>query len=137
MSAALILPVALRAQVLEHALREAPREAVGLLGGIGGTASVALPLRNRAPGLHEFFADPYEQFQAERGLAGEGLEVVAIYHSHPDGGPRPSQADLAFAQVWPCFQLIVVPPLSRGDSVQWGVWRWAEGRLVECALHEA
>jgi proteasome lid subunit RPN8/RPN11 len=85
---------ALLEQTLSHLRLEAPNEGVGLWVGHGGRVERIVPL----PNLHEqplsaYNADPQALIGALRGLEREGLELVAIYHSHPQGPPRPSQTD--------------------------------------------
>jgi hypothetical protein len=87
---ALIVPMELRRELIDHAERESPMEAIGMLGGRGTRAIRVVPLRNRAADPHAFFADPYEQFLAERLFARVGLKIVALYHSHPGGGAHPA-----------------------------------------------
>ena len=104
----LTLPTDLHEQILGHAWESRPKEAVGLLGGRpGGEVTLALPLPNVAAGNKRFIADPFAQFCAFRRLASEGLELLAIYHSHPGGGLDPSADDLEHAKHWSCVHVIV------------------------------
>jgi proteasome lid subunit RPN8/RPN11 len=105
--AAIKLPLVLYQRLVNHARSALPMEAVGLLGGRQeGTATVAIPLPNLA-GPRAFWADPLAQFKAERQLEQSGLQLVAIYHSHPGGGTQLSPLDLAFAQERPCIQIVI------------------------------
>lgn len=131
---ALVVPDSIRSDLLTHAERESPREAVGILGGRGSTAMRVLPLLNRAVDQHAFFADPHQQYLAERSLEREGLEVVALYHSHPGGGAAPSIADLEFSVGWPCAQLIVVPAGGPNASARIHAYRWLDGELHEVSV---
>jgi proteasome lid subunit RPN8/RPN11 len=105
----LILSGHLRDQILSHARKSQPNEAVGLLGGNSdGRVTLALPLPNIAVENKRFVADPFEQFSALRRLKSEDLQLLAIYHSHPDGGVDPSEEDLEYAKRWSsCAHLIV------------------------------
>lgn len=95
-------------QMLLHARAAQPREAVGLLGGSAtGQVKIALPLTNIASDARAFFVDPYSQFCAFRELETKDLRLLAIYHSHPDGGIDPSPADLTYARHWSCAHLII------------------------------
>jgi len=44
--------------------------------------------------LGAFFADPHAQYLLERKLAVAGHEVIASFHSHPEGAALLSDADL-------------------------------------------
>src|SRR2546421_11427722 len=104
----LTIPAELWGQVLQHARESLPREAVGLLAGnANGRVMLVVPLPNIAPGEREFIADPFAQFCALRRLQSEDLQLLAIYHSHPDGGGDPSEDDLGYARRWSGVPLIL------------------------------
>src|SRR5262245_50311920 len=106
--ASLTISAEMYGQVLRHVRKSLPREAVGLLGGrTGGQVTLVLPLPNIAPASRQFIADPFAQFCGLRRLEAEGLQLLAIYHSHPDGGVDPSEDDLLYARRWSCVHLIV------------------------------
>jgi proteasome lid subunit RPN8/RPN11 len=106
-------------QVLGHARSALPAEAVGLLGGLDSTVTVSIGLPNLA-GLGAFSADPRAQFLAQRQLAADGLELLAIYHSHPGGGATLSARDQQFAQPWQALQVVVAVarPFGRADELR-------------------
>ncbi len=110
---------AVHEQVLGHARSVLPAEAVGLLGGLGSVVTVALALPNLA-GPGAFHADPRAQFLAQRQLAAAGVEVLAIYHSHPGGGAVLSARDRQFAMPWRVFQVVVAVarPFGRPDEMR-------------------
>jgi proteasome lid subunit RPN8/RPN11 len=112
----LILSRHLREQILSHARQSQPREAVGLLGGCpDGRVKLALPLPNIAMGDKRFVADPYEQFSAVTRLKSEDLHLLAIYHSHPQGGVYPSEEDLEYAKSWSCCAHLIIAFGTRGQ----------------------
>jgi proteasome lid subunit RPN8/RPN11 len=100
------LPRAVYDQMLGHAAEALPAEAVGLLGGVGHQVCRHIALPNVLGGK-SFLADPYAQFKALRQLAAEGLEPVAVYHSHPGGGVGLSSADMTFARRLPYLQIVI------------------------------
>jgi proteasome lid subunit RPN8/RPN11 len=130
----LVLTGSIRAQLAEVTGREAPKEAVGLLGGSRDVVSLVLPLTNCSASEDTFFADPHEQYLAEQELQRQGLEIVGTYHSHPDGAPVPSATDATFAAYWSCPHLIVVPPSVTSIRARWGAWIWREGVLLEAPI---
>lgn len=97
------LPRALRDNLWSHAVREAPRECVGALGGTWhaseGRAVTFYPLENVAPTPEtQYLAHPGHFLRALKAMQAEGLELVALYHSHPYGPGHPSLTDTRLAE---------------------------------------
>jgi proteasome lid subunit RPN8/RPN11 len=109
------------AEVSARALAEAPLECCGLLAGTraGGVleAVAALPLVNQLASPTRFISEPAGLFKALRRAREMGLEVLAVYHSHPDGPPAPSATDLEWRWAPGVADLIVAvgggAPLAR------------------------
>lgn len=76
----------------------APEEGCGLLGGeilTGiGLVKFVLPITNTLHSRTRFKMDPVEQLAAFEQLDAQGLALIGIYHSHPNGPPAPSSTDL-------------------------------------------
>lgn len=80
--------------MVEHARRERPCEACGLLAGAGVVLSGHIACSNGSADPRRLFEiPPAELFAAFRGLRELGLEPRGIYHSHPDGTAAPSRRD--------------------------------------------
>lgn len=110
-------------------------EAVGMIGGDReGVARLIIELPNLA-GNDEFFADPFSQFQAEKRFSNEGLQVIAIYHSHPGGGLELSEADLVAAARWHCLQIVIVPELNPVENENMRCYRvMDQNKFVEVKI---
>lgn len=85
--------------MLWQARAESPLECCGLLAGMvraDGVGEVRLryPLLNAAASPVEFESEPRSHFSADRDIRRQGLEVLAVYHSHPTSEPIPSRKDL-------------------------------------------
>jgi proteasome lid subunit RPN8/RPN11 len=78
-----------------HVNAEAPLEACGLVGGLNGEAKIVLPVKNATGSSTRFQMEPRAQLRAIEQIESEGLEIVAIFHSHPRGPTVPSPTDIA------------------------------------------
>jgi proteasome lid subunit RPN8/RPN11 len=80
-----------------HVTAEAPLEACGLLAGSEGTSQAVFRIQNELASSTHFRMQSKEQLKAFLAIEGAGWQLQAIYHSHPEGPPRPSQTDVAEA----------------------------------------
>jgi proteasome lid subunit RPN8/RPN11 len=78
----------------EHTAGQAPLEACGILAGLGKQVQAIYPIKNVLKSRVRFRMDPHEQLQAMLEIEKQGMEMLAIYHSHPNGPPKPSATDL-------------------------------------------
>ena len=85
------------ARIIEQARAEAPNEACGYLAGQGGRAKLAIPMRNVDASPEHYSFDPGEQFAAVKEARAEGLDLIAVYHSHPATPARMSAEDIRLA----------------------------------------
>jgi proteasome lid subunit RPN8/RPN11 len=126
MSAAIVVPRAISDRMFHTAHAAAPAEVVGILGGLVGRVSELVELTNQL-GTEGFLVDPREQFVAERKISALGLQIVGIYHSHPNGGPTMSLRDIAYAARWPVVHVVVavcrsrLPDEMRGYVIDHGI----------------
>ena len=84
-------------QMRAQAIAGAPLEVCGLLAGLNEKSQAVFPIRNEEGSSTRYRMDPKEQLQAFLAIERAGWEILAIYHSHPAGPPRPSKTDLAEA----------------------------------------
>jgi desampylase len=94
------LPYSLRDRLVAEARAAYPRECCGLVEGVrDGEAVRALALHPVANVAEDpaggFLIDPAVHLRLSRSLRGSGREIVACYHSHPDGRVQPSARDRA------------------------------------------
>lgn len=62
-----------------------------------------------------FVIEPLDFLKAEREAAKKGLEVLGIYHSHPDHPALPSQYDLDHALPFYSYLIVSVAEGAAGD----------------------
>src|SRR5215469_8207549 len=91
-----------------HALEARPEECCGLLAGDGEVISYVYRLHNEADRPEtRYFASPEDLFAAMKGMRQEGLEMMGIYHSHPNSPAYPSTSDVELAFYSDCVYFIV------------------------------
>lgn len=83
--------------IIAHALEGFPLEVCGILGGRDGAVSAGYRMTNTDASNEHFMMEPKEQFAVSKDLRSRGLEMVAIYHSHPETPARPSAEDIRLA----------------------------------------
>jgi proteasome lid subunit RPN8/RPN11 len=84
--------------VIGHARACRPEEACGLLAGDGnGTIRRVFLMENAEHSQTFYVMDSEEQFRVFDEMEREGLELVAIFHSHPHSPAYPSMRDLELA----------------------------------------
>ena len=99
--------------MVSHAEAIYPDECCGvMLGKEGDTKLVqqALPLDNVAEGSHRarYELRPDDLFRAQREARERGLDVIGIYHSHPDCDAYFSETDLKNSCPWYSFVVLSV-----------------------------
>lgn len=87
------------------------QECCGLLAGHDGEITCLFPATNAAinPATSYEIALP-ELFQLMREIRAAGLEMLGIYHSHPNGKNEPSPRDIAWAY-YPDVAYFIISPL--------------------------
>ena len=127
------LPPAVRRAILEHAHQEAPRECCGFLIGSHGRVQFALRMTNIARSRTRYRIDSREHIRLRRLLREfvPALEIVGVYHSHPDGPATPSPRDCAEAN-YPEW-LFAIADLS-GRAARLGVFTIAAGKARRARL---
>jgi [CysO sulfur-carrier protein]-S-L-cysteine hydrolase len=113
-----------------HASRRLPLEACGLLAGKNGRVVSTLGVPNAERSPVRFRMEPRAQWRAFQRMEAAGLELVGIYHSHPNGPEAPSPTDIAEA-MYPVAQII----WYRADG-KWrgGGFRIEGGKVTEISL---
>ncbi|VAW40989.1 hypothetical protein MNBD_CHLOROFLEXI01-1400 [hydrothermal vent metagenome] len=130
----LILTEEIHEAIKAHGEASYPFEGCGLLLGQAeaGNNSVTeiRPMRNVWPVEAEkpirFSIDPDAWQQAEVAAMMAGLDVIGIFHSHPDDVPVASPRDLAWAS-WPGYSYLITQVL-KGTPTYSQSWQLAADR---------
>jgi proteasome lid subunit RPN8/RPN11 len=83
-----------------------PEEACGLVAGRHELACEIFAVTNVLHSSVEFSMHPQEQIDAFQKIEAEGLTLLGIYHSHPQGPPGLSKRDIAQAYYPGAIQLV-------------------------------
>ena len=119
--------------IRRHGEADYPAEACGLIGGsVEGNHKVAVqlvPLVNRRTdsARNRYLIDPESFRRGEERLARDGLDVIGVYHSHPDHPPIPSAFDREHA--WPRLSYVIVD-VERGRAAHMKSWVLADDRGI-------
>jgi len=132
-SPTLIIDRAALMLVIEYAKQGHPYEVCGLIGGNEGVAFQVMPIPNASltPDV-AYDMERQAMVDAIIALQRSGLEVVAIYHSHPNGEPNPSEVDILQA-TWPDAIYLIVG-LDNPEPPEVRAWRIRNGEVEAVEL---
>jgi proteasome lid subunit RPN8/RPN11 len=118
---------ALLAQIHAHLEAGYPNEACGVMLGEAGNVTEVVTAGNERTdsARNRYLIDPLAYMKIERDADKRSLQVLGIYHSHPDVAARPSQFDLDHA--WPNLSYLIVS-VCKGKSVETNSWLLREDR---------
>ena len=111
--------------MVAHAQKTYPNECCGaMLGPIDGdtkTVRAALPLENAYPGAQRerYELRPEDLIFAEREARNKGMDLIGIFHSHPDCDAYFSKTDLENSCPWYSF---VVLSIQKGQFHHANSW---------------
>lgn len=112
--------------------RAYPNEGCGLLVGQGEAVMRVLervPADNRrvpeGAAARRYLIDPDEYRRVSRAVSQRGLEIVGVYHSHPDAAATPSAYDREHAWPWYCYLIVGI---RRGVAREARAWRLRDDR---------
>jgi proteasome lid subunit RPN8/RPN11 len=121
----LYLSAAVRQQLTTHAEQGYPNEICGILLGreVNGRRIIsrAMPIENSFEAderYHRFLITPEDMLRAERLARQERIDVLGVYHSHPDEEAHPSAYDRDHA-AWTSWSYIIVSVRAgRADTLR-------------------
>jgi proteasome lid subunit RPN8/RPN11 len=121
--------------IAEWIMEGYPEETCGLLVGTETLAGTNVVRVERARNVADqtlakvrFEIDPLDWMHIESAARRQGLEVVGIWHSHPDHPSRPSRAD--FNTAWTKYSYLIARATTAG-SRDMRAWRLIEGTFLE------
>ena len=110
-------------QLLYHLQTADPLEACGFLAGRGNVVEQIYIINNILQSPTAYEMDPRQQLDAMLDMEANQWEMVAIFHSHPNGPQTPSETDIHLAYYPEAIYLIVSfenksAPIMRGYKIQ-------------------
>lgn len=130
----LVLPPEIRAEIEGWIRAGYPEETCGLLVGKGRSgrtetsrATLARNL-NRERARDRYELDPADFMAADLAARESGLEIVGVWHSHPDHPAEPSETDRAAA--WEGWSYLIVE-VTRSGIAAVRSWRLSAQRFDE------
>ena len=115
-------------KILDHAKASYPHECCGVL--LGKMTSpkrvmdaVQAENTNKERASDRYEMNPAELLGIEKDARGRGLDVVGIYHSHPDHPSRPSEFDRQ--RGWPEYSYVIVA-IKGGIETEARSWTFTE-----------
>jgi len=103
--------------IVAHAQKGVPIEMCGYLASRDGVVCKHYELTNIDQAEEHFSFDPAEQFATIKDARQQGLDVCAVYHSHPVTPARPSQEDIRLAYD-PNISYVIVSLADGGQDVK-------------------
>ncbi len=103
-----------------------PNECCGLLLGAGGRIAEIRPVENASPESRgrRYLISPIDLLHADNYARQAGLEIIGIYHSHPDHPARPSEFDREHAILNYLYLIVKVAGGKAGDITGWRLTDW-------------
>lgn len=81
-------------EMIAYVAQYAPLEACGVLAGKADRAEKMIGVLNQAQSPVRFVMEPYAQLRAFDWIESNGLDLIAIFHSHPTGPETVSPTDI-------------------------------------------
>jgi proteasome lid subunit RPN8/RPN11 len=121
------------AEILNHVRSNPNEECCGLLAGRHGAIEQAFPAQNVAehPATAYEIA-PKELFRVMREIRGAALELLGIYHSHPNGDNQPSPRDVERAYYPDAAYFILSAHANAPDPIR--AYSIREGHWIELTI---
>ncbi len=112
------IPTYIFERMLEQAKAQAPIEVCGILAGSNSKVEKLYKMTNVDNSSSHFMMEPTEQFAVVKDIRSAGLEMLAIYHSHPETLARPSAEDIRLALTPDVIYVIVSLQDSNAAAVK-------------------
>lgn len=93
--------------ILTEVMKKLPEEACGLLAGKDNQVFEVIPIENIKHSPFRYRMNPQDQLAAFQYIEKQEWDLLAIYHSHPDGPGYPSDTDIQEAYYPEAIYIII------------------------------
>ncbi len=118
--------------MLAHTQAAFPLEACGLLAGSHRQVRHLYIIENSLQSPTAYEMDGRQQLDAMLHIENQGLDLLAVYHSHPGGPSAPSATDIAQAYYPDLIQLII--SLQDRSRPNVGAFTIVDGQVDRCSI---
>ena len=80
----MVIPAAVRDEIVAHARAGLPNEACGILAGLDGRVERFFPAESDEPSPYYYRIESRDQIRIMNAIDDAGLDLIGIYHSHVD-----------------------------------------------------
>lgn len=112
------IPSNIYEEMISHAREDFPFECCGILAGTGDEISHIYRIKNTDQSRVTYLMDPREQIRVFKEMRSLGMELKAIYHSHPNHPAYPSKTDVELAYYPEAVYIIISINNSRETEVR-------------------
>jgi [CysO sulfur-carrier protein]-S-L-cysteine hydrolase len=102
-----VIPAAVRDELVAHARAGLPNEACGILAGVDGRVERFFPAQPDEPSPYYYRIESRDQIRIMNEIDAAGLDLLGIYHSHTSSPAYPSRTDAEQA-FWPDAVYVIV-----------------------------
>ena len=113
----MVIPAAVRDEIVAHARAGLPNEACGILAGLDGRVERFFPAEADEPSPYYYRIESRDQIRIMNEIDEAGLDLIGIYHSHTSSPAFPSRTDAAQA-FWPDAVYVIVSLASPDADVR-------------------
>ena len=110
------IPRSIYEGMIDHARKGSPLECCGILGGKGKSVLKGFEIPNAEQSPTRYSMSPLDQLKAFEEMEKESMEMVAVYHSHPQTIPFPSETDVKLA-FYPEISSVIISLKEEGHPV--------------------
>ena len=126
------IPAELIEQIHTHGEQSYPEEGAGFLLGRDdmtsrGVAEILTLTNSREDSArhNRYLLTPQDMLRAEGEAEKLGLDVIGVFHSHPDHPNQPSEFDRQWAMPWFSY---LITSVQKGKALESRSWRLVEDR---------